>query len=542
MKTLTALPQCWWTPTGHAAPIPLDEALLDVRRAIVIAARDGAQVCLRDGVLGFGPASDDALPVVAHAPAMGPEQLGDRGFTAQHGLRYAYLAGAMANGIASEELVIAMARAGMMGIFGAAGLSPERVERAIARIQGEAGALPYGFNLIHSPSEPGLEERIVDLYLRHGLHRVCASAFLTLTLAVVRYRFHGIHRDASGAVVTPNHVLAKLSRVEIARKFFAPPPDDMLRALVARGDLTEAQAALAAALPVAQDVTAEADSGGHTDNRPSLALVPSIMAVRDELQPRFKVPLRVGAAGGIGTPSATAAAFALGAAYVMTGSINQACVEAGTSQTVREMLAQAGQADVAMAPAADMFEMGVKVQVLKRGTMFSVRARKLYDLYRAYETLDALPAAERQTIERDYLKCSIEQEWAQTRAFFEGRDPRQIERAERDPRHKMALVFRSYLGRSSGWANSGEPTRKVDYQIWCGPAMGAFNEWARGSFLENPEERRVETLALNLMLGAAVLSRIHWLRAQGAEIPPAAQRFAPVRPERIHDLLGESVT
>ena len=37
-----------------------------------------------------------------------------------------------------------------------------------------------------------------------------------------------------------------------------------------------------------------------------------------------------------------------------------------------------------MAPAADMFEMGVKLQVLKRGTMFPMRAQKLYELYRAH--------------------------------------------------------------------------------------------------------------------------------------------------------------
>ena len=367
------------------------------------------------------------------------------------------------------------------------------------------------------------------------MRRVCASAFLDMTAAIVRYRFHGIHRGPDGRVVTPNHVFAKISRVELARKFFAPPSAEVLRALVAGGRLTEAQAALAATLPIAQDVTAEADSGGHTDNRPALALFPTIAAARDEMQRKhgYDVPLRVGAAGGIGTPSAAAAAFAMGAAYIMTGSINQACVEAGTSPAVREMLAQATQADVAMAPSADMFEMGVKVQVLKRATMFSVRARKLYDLYRAHETLDALPAAERQVLERDFFRCTLEQEWAQTRAFFEVRDPRQIERAEGEPRHKMALVFRSYLGRASGWANSGDPTRRVDYQVWCGPSMGAFNEWARGSFLDDLSARTVETVSLNLMLGAAVLTRVNWLRAQGLAVPMAAQQFAPMCPEQI---------
>ena len=64
----------------------------------------------------------------------------------------------------------------------------------------------------------------------------------------------------------------------------------------------------------------------------------------------------------------------MGAAWILTGSINQACRESGTSDVVRTMLAETEQADVIMAPAADMFEMGVDVQVLKRGTMFSMRA------------------------------------------------------------------------------------------------------------------------------------------------------------------------
>ena len=65
-----------------------------------------------------------------------------------------------------------------------------------------------------------------------------------------------------------------------------------------------------------------------------------------------------------------AAAFALGAAYVLTGSVNQLAVESGLSDDASAMLAQADLADVMMAPAADMFELGVKVQVLRRGTMF----------------------------------------------------------------------------------------------------------------------------------------------------------------------------
>jgi PfaD family protein len=202
-------------------------------------------------------------------------------------------------------------------------------------------------------------------------------------------------------------------------------------------------------------------------------------------------------------------------------------VEAGTSPQVREMLAQAGPADVIMAPAADMFEMGVNVQVLKWGTMFAVRARKLYHLYRAHDSLDAISSRDRAMLERDYFRCSIEEAWSRTEAFFQSRDPSQIARANRDPKHKMALVFRSYLGQSSDWANRGDASRKADYQIWCGPSMGAFNQWVRGTFLENPDRRDVVTVALNLMVGAAALTRAGVLRSQGVQLPPLAHRFAP---------------
>jgi PfaD family protein len=462
-------------------------------------------------------------PLLAHAPALRPERLGDASFLADHRLRYAYVAGAMANGIGSEAIVEAMGHAGMLGFFGAGGLSLARIEQAIDRIQAALGDKPYGFNLIHSPQEPAHEAATVDLYLRRGVRLIEAAAFLGLTKPLVRYRLAGIHRGPDGAIVTPNRVVAKVSRVEVASKFFAPAPDAMLAELVAEGHLTPEQAELARRIPVAQDLTAEADSGGHTDNRPALSLLPTMLALRDRLQAEhgFTAPLRVGAAGGIATPAAAAAAFAMGASYIVTGSINQACVESGSSDAVRTLLAQAQQADVAMAPAGDMFEMGVKVQVLKRGTLFPMRATKLYELYRAHGSIDDLPADQRSAIERDLFKAPLTAIWAETEAFFAERDPAQLERARRDPKHQLALVFRWYLGLSSRWANAGVPDRKADYQIWCGPAMGAFNEWARGTFLESPTERRVDVVALNLLVGASALTRLHLLRVQGHALPAA---------------------
>jgi len=514
-------------------PAALASALADVASPVFVLDVNGEIGVAHSGTATLtgdeSTCGGEGFPLRAYAPALFPENLGDAAFRAAHGVRYAYVAGAMANGIASERLVEAMSRAGMLAFFGAAGLEPARVEQAIDLLQQRLSENPYGFNLIHSPSEPELEAAIVDLYLRRGVRRVSASAYLGLTLPVVRYRLHGIHQDSTGRIVTPNRVAAKVSRVEVARKFFSPPPADMIAALVARGELTPHQAELAARIPMAEDLTAEADSGGHTDNRPALALVPTMLALRDDVQRQFgyATRLRVGAAGGIATPASAAAAFAMGAAYVLTGTVNQACVESGTSDAVRGMLAAAAQADVMMAPAADMFEMGVQVQVLKRGTMFGMRARKLYELYRAHRSIEELPAAQRAVLERDYFRCTLEEAWEQTRAFFAVRDPQQIARAEADSRHKLALVFRKYLGQSSKWANSGEPTRQADYQVWCGPAMGAFNEWAHGSPLASPAQRDVVTVARNLLTGAAALTRAGWLRAHGIALPTDAEQFRP---------------
>jgi hypothetical protein len=111
-----------------------------------------------------------------------------------------------------------------------------------------------------------------------------------------------------------------------------------------------------------------------------------------------------------------------------------------------------------------------------------------------------------------------------------------VKRAESDPKHKMALVFRWYLGLSSRWANAGEPSRQVDYQIWCGPAMGAFNEWTKGSFLENPASRDVTTIAMNLLYGAAVVTRVNTLRSQGVRLGPAVTTVPPLPLSEIEDM------
>ena len=107
---------------------------------------------------------DNALPLLARVEGLNPRQLGDPEFKSALGLAYAYVMGAMANGITSMDMVKAAGRAGMLGVFGAAGLGVDKIENAVQHLKGEMGQKPFGFNLIHSPQTPDLEWQTVEIY------------------------------------------------------------------------------------------------------------------------------------------------------------------------------------------------------------------------------------------------------------------------------------------------------------------------------------------------------------------------------------------
>ncbi len=520
-----------WPPESVAFDEPGVLARLLALDRSCIAVREENRIGLTNEgrCVGPDPSEGQGPGTLAWTSPLPAGQLGDSSFRETHGTRFAYYAGAMANGIASEDMVIALGREGLMGSFGAAGLLPARVGEAISRIQTALPDGPYLFNLIHSPNEPALERECVELYLANGVRCVEAAAYLDLTPHVVLYRVAGLGLDRDNRIEIKNRVIAKVSRKEVATKFMEPAPERLLKTLLDQGRITEEQARLAEKVPMADDITAEADSAGHTDNRPMLSLLPSLIALRDEIQEKYGYvqPVRVGAAGGIGTPTAALAAFVMGAAYVVTGSVNQGCIEAGASPHTKALLAEADMADVMMAPAADMFEMGVKLQVLKRGTLFPMRAQKLHEIYSQYDSIDQIPAKEREKLEKQIFRNGLEEIWESTAAYFAERDPSQIERARSTPKRKMALVFRWYLGLSSNWSNEGTPGREMDYQIWCGPAMGAFNAWARGSHLEDVQGRKVADVARQILVGAAFGYRVQSLATQGVRFPPSCLAYRP---------------
>jgi hypothetical protein len=57
--------------------------------------------------------------------------------------------------------------------------------------------------------------------------------------------------------------------------------------------------------------------------------------------------------------------------------------------------------------------------------------------------------------------------------------------------------------------------------------MGAFNEWTKGSWLAEPANRTIVTVAMNLLYGAAVVTRINTLRNQGVKFSDQVTHLAP---------------
>ncbi|HWU87823.1 MAG TPA: ACP S-malonyltransferase [Kofleriaceae bacterium] len=442
----------------------------------------------------------------ATAPASGlsAATLGSAAFREAYRVRYAYAAASLGHGVSSPELVIRLGNAGLLGYLGTQGLTVEAVETAIRQIQGGlSGGKSYGVSL--SPDLEGhrVEDALVNRYLALGVPHVEATSYLQITPALVRFRVQGARRDAKGRAIAARCVLARVAHAEVARAFMSPAPEAILYQLRDQGRLTADEAALARELPLSDDLCAHADTIAGTEPVAGALLLPTMRRLRDQVMAdhRYPTPIRVGLSGEIGAPEAAAAAFLLGADFVVTDTINQCTVEAATSERAKDLLQAAGIYDTAYAPELHLFEMGARVRVLKRGALFAARATRLHDLYRHHGSLEELDPRTRESVEARYFKRSLDEVWSGARAGLPADESAAV---EHDPRRRMAAVFRQYLRRGAELARTGHPDQ-TDYLIACGPAMGAFNQWVHGTPLEDWRHRHVDDIATRLMEATAAL-------------------------------------
>jgi trans-AT polyketide synthase/acyltransferase/oxidoreductase domain-containing protein len=430
-----------------------------------------------------------SAPAPVAAGALTAERLGSGSFRRDYNVRRAYVAGSIGPGITSADLVIRMGRAGYLGFFGADGLAVSVLDEGLRRIKSSLGAgEPFGVSLRSSPDDPEAEMAVVDLCLRHGVRVIEATGFVVPSPALVRYRLKG-------------KVIAKVSRPEVAEAFLNPPPEPVVAELLKAGLISAEEARRAARIPMADDICVDGESPGQADLGGTAILLPLMIRRRDEVCRGlgYGIGVRIGASG-IGTPESAAAAFLLGADFVLAGSIHQCTVEAGTSDEVKEILQTVDVQDTESAPAGDLFELGGRVQVLKKGVLFPARANRLHDLWRHHGSWEEIDAPTRAKIERDCLGRSFESVYEELRRNSPAAE---IEKAERDARYRMALVFRWYFERSMRLALAGEKGQRANYQVHCGPALGAFNQWVKGTPLEPWRQRHVDAVADRIMEGAA---------------------------------------
>lgn len=447
------------------------------------------------------PATPGLRADTAPAAAITAERLGAETFLRDYQVRRAYAAGSMPWGIASKELVVQMGRAGYLGFFGAGGLEIHQIEEGLASIRSTlTRGEPFGVSLVSSPDAPESEMAVVDRCLHAEVRVVEAIGYVVPSPALVRYRLKG------------HKVIVKVSRPEVAETFLNPPPEHVVTELLRAGLVSASEAKRARRIPMADDLCLDSDSGGVLAS--AAVLLPSMIRQRDDIcrLRGYEQTVRVGTSGEIGTPEAAASAFLLGADFILTDWINQCTVEAATSDVVKDLLQTMDVHDTEHAPAAELFELGAKVRVLKKGVLFPGRANRLYELWKHHGSWDEIDAPTRSRIEHDFLGRSFERAYEEVRSFCSQRSPQEIEKAERDERHKMALVFRWYLDHALRLALSGTREQRKNFQVPCSSSLGALNQWVRGTKLETWRQRHVDVIADRLMEGAAEVLNRRWSR------------------------------
>jgi NAD(P)H-dependent flavin oxidoreductase YrpB (nitropropane dioxygenase family) len=228
-----------------------------------------------------------------------------------------------------RDVVAAVGKAGGFGVLGAVGFPPEQLEIELKWIDEHIGDRPYGVDIVIPGKYEGMGE-IDPVKLEQQLlaavppqHRQFADRIL---------EEHGVPKLPAGekganqllgwtaATANPQiDVALRHERVKLIANALGTPPPDVIERIHQAGRLVVALCGAAKQARAHKEagvdiiVAQGTEGGGHTGEIGSVVLWPEVIdAVK---------PTPVLAAGGIGTGRQMAAALALGAEGVWTGSI-----------------------------------------------------------------------------------------------------------------------------------------------------------------------------------------------------------------------------
>jgi NAD(P)H-dependent flavin oxidoreductase YrpB (nitropropane dioxygenase family) len=249
-----------------------------------------------------------------------------------------------------RDVVAAVSRAGGFGVLGALAFTPEQLEVELDWIDEHVGGKPYGVDVVMPVSYEGAEEGGFDKATFESMISAKHKEFVERVLQ--KYNVPPLPEGESAieSLLGWTHKGAR-NQVEIALRHpirllvnaLGPPPRDVIElahshdvlvaALVGSTQQARAQVEVGTDIVVAQGT----EAGGHTGEVSTMVLVPEVV---DAIHPH-----PVLAAGGIGSGRQIAAALALGAQGVWTGSIWLTVSESDTQPPVREKLLRATSRD-----------------------------------------------------------------------------------------------------------------------------------------------------------------------------------------------------
>lgn len=251
-----------------------------------------------------------------------------------------------------RDVVVAVSKAGGFGVLGAVGFSPEQLEVECAWIDEHIGDHPYGVDVVIPGKYEGMGEMDPAALADHLRQMVPEGhrAFARKILAD-----HGVPELPDGerfgqllgwtaATAAPQiDVALNHPNVRLIANALGTPPADVIDEIHTAGRLVAAlcgapdQARRHKEAGVDLVIAQGTEGGGHTGEVGSLVLWPQVI--------KAVAPTPVLAAGGIGSGEQIAAALALGAQGVWTGSLWLTVEESALSPTQKAQLLQAGSRD-----------------------------------------------------------------------------------------------------------------------------------------------------------------------------------------------------
>jgi NAD(P)H-dependent flavin oxidoreductase YrpB (nitropropane dioxygenase family) len=250
-----------------------------------------------------------------------------------------------------RDVVAAVSKAGGFGVLGAVTYTPEQLEVELGWIEEQIGDRPYGIDVLIPASLAGLDRvdegdlaKVDVKQLLPEEHRKFVDALLDRygvpQLPVERDGPHGLGGLSLPATLVD---VALEHPIRLVASALGPPPPHVVEAAHSRsvpvaalvGTVEHATRQKEAGVDVI--VAQGTEAGGHTGEIGTMVLVPEVVS--------SVAPTPVLAAGGIASGRQMAAAMALGAKGVWTGSVWLTTEEAETHPVVKEKMLAASSRD-----------------------------------------------------------------------------------------------------------------------------------------------------------------------------------------------------